>query len=112
MITSTERYVPVVTLPIKENIKILEHLNQGFKRAISWKKYRVEITTQPKNNNLDYMINPTFRNIIRLFVQLLKVANNDAAVNCFIKYYMSLLEIKDFNASIDKKTFFPATRKK
>ena len=112
MITSTELYVPVVTLPIRENIKFLEHLNQGFERAISWKKYRVEITTQPKNNNLDYMINPTFRNIIRLFVQLLKVANNDAAVNCFIKYYMPLLEIKDFNASIDKKTTFPATRKK
>ena len=26
-------------------------MKQGFKRSISWNKYRFEITTQPKNNN-------------------------------------------------------------
>ena len=97
-ITSTKLYVPIDTLPVNdENIKFLEHLNQGFKRTISWNKYRSEITTKLKNNNLDYMIDPTFRNINRLFVQLLKMLNNDAAINCF-KYYMLLVEIKDFNA--------------
>ena len=39
------------------------------------KKYRSEITTQPKSNNLDYMINPTFRNINRLFALLIKIGN-------------------------------------
>ena len=68
MITSTNLYVPIVTLPINDNIKFLENIKQGFKRTISWKKYRSEITTQTKNGSLDYLINPKFRNINRLFV--------------------------------------------
>ena len=50
----------------KDNIKFLENIKKGFKRTISWNKYRSEITTQLKNNNLNYMIDPTFRN--RLFL--------------------------------------------
>ena len=61
-------YVPVVTLSINDNIKFLENIKQGFKRKISWNKYRSEITTQPENDNLDYLIHLTFRNINRLFV--------------------------------------------
>ena len=47
-IYNTELYVPVVTLSINDNIKFLENIKQGFKRTISWNKYRSEITTQPK----------------------------------------------------------------
>ena len=63
-ITSTKIYIPVATLSINDKIKFLENLKLGFKRTVSWNKYTSEITTQPKNNNLDYMINP----INRLFV--------------------------------------------
>ena len=38
-------------------------LKKGFKRTISCNKYRSEITAQPKDRNLDYIIDPTFRNI-------------------------------------------------
>ena len=50
-----------------------EHFKQGFKRTLSWNKYKSEMTTQPNNNNLDQMIDPTFRNINRLFVKSFKV---------------------------------------
>ena len=63
MITSPKLYVPVVTLFTDDNIKFLENIKQGFKRTVSWNKYRSEITTQTKNNNLDYLIDQTFRNI-------------------------------------------------
>ena len=33
--TSTKIYVPVVTLSINNNIKLLENIKQGFKRMIS-----------------------------------------------------------------------------
>ena len=36
--------------------------------TILWNKLRSEIATQPKNNNLDYLINPIFKNINRLIV--------------------------------------------
>ena len=47
-IYNTELYVPVVTLSINNNIKFLENIKQGFKRTISWNKFRSEISTQTK----------------------------------------------------------------
>ena len=90
MITSTKRYVPIVTLSVNDNIRFLENIKQGFKRTISWNKYRSEITTQPKNNNLGYLLDPTFRNINRLFVLSFENSNNDPTKNSFDKYYMPL----------------------
>ena len=52
-ITNAKLYEPVVTLSISDKIKFLESLKQGFRRAISWNKYKSEITTQPNINNLD-----------------------------------------------------------
>ena len=99
-------YVQVATLSVNNNNKFFENIKQGFKRTISWNKYRSEIITQTKNNNLYYLTDPTFRNINRLFVLSFKNGNDDLARNSFDKYYMPLVEIKDFNALVDKKTFF------
>ena len=33
---STKLYVPVVTLPTKENVKLTKQLSKGFKRSIFW----------------------------------------------------------------------------
>ena len=106
MITSTKLYVPVVTLSINGNITFLENIKQGFKRTVSWNKYRSDITRQTKSNNLDYLIDPTFRNTNRLFVLLFKNGNDDPARDYFDEYCMTLVEIKDFNALIDNKPLF------
>ena len=105
-INNAKLYFPVVTLPINHNIKFLENIKQGFKRTISWNKYRSEITTQPKNNNLDYLIDPIFRNVNRLFVLSFKNGDDDTTRYSFDEYYMPLVEIKDFNALIDNNHFF------
>ena len=76
-------YIQVVTLSINDNIKFLENIKQGFKRTISWNKYRSEITTQPKSNNLDYLIDPTFRKISTLFALSFKNGNYDPTSNSF-----------------------------
>ena len=104
-INNAKLYVPVAMLSINGNIKFLENINQGFRRAISWNKYRSEITTQPKNNNLDYLIDPTFRNINILFVLSFKNGDYDPTRYYFEKYYMPLVEIKDFNPLINNKPF-------
>ena len=61
---------------------------------------------QPKNSNLHYMIDPTFRIINRFFVISFKNSDNDPTRNSFEKYYMPLVEIEDFNALINIKPFF------
>ena len=104
-INNAKIYVPVVTLSINDNMKFLENIKQEFKRTISWNKYRSEIATQPKNNNLDYLLDPTFRNINRLFVLSFRNGNDDPERNSFDKYYMPLVEIEDFNALINNKPF-------
>ena len=61
-------HVPVVTLPAKNDNKLLEKLKTGFKRTIKWNKYRSEMSNQTKYNNLSYLIDPTFTNVNRLFI--------------------------------------------
>ena len=90
-INNAKIYVPVLTSSINDNIKFLEDIKQGFKRTFFCNKYRSEITTQPDNNNLDYLIDPTFRNIYRLFVFSFKNINPR---DFFVKYYMPSMEIK------------------
>ena len=95
-----------MNLSINYEIKFSEDIKQEFKKTISWNKDNSEITTQPKNNNLSYVIDPIFRSINRFFVISFKNGINDATRDSFEKYYMSLAEIKYFNVLIDNKTFF------
>ena len=88
---------------INHKIKFL-HLKKWLKRTISWNKCRSEIKT-PLRNNLDYMIDPTFRNINRLVLSF-KNGNNDPMRDSFHQYYMSLAEIKDLDTLIDNKPIF------
>ena len=90
-------YVPGVTLLVNDNISFSKYIRQGFKRTILWNKYRSEITTQPRNDNLDYLIDPTFINFNRLFVLSFKNGNDFLTRYSFDKYYMLLVEIKDFD---------------
>ena len=46
--------------------------------------------------SLDYMIDPTLRNINRLLDLSFKDGGNDSARDSFDKYYMPLVKIKDF----------------
>ena len=55
-------------LLLKENdTKLWEQLKTGFKKTIKWNKYRSQMTVQPQNNNLNYLIDPKFANVNRLF---------------------------------------------
>ena len=96
-------YVPVVTLSAENDNKLLEQLKTGFKRKIKWNKYRSKMSNQTKNNSLNYLIDPTFTNVNRLFV--LTFENEDDGTS-FSKSYVPKVEIKDFNVLTDGKPFF------
>ena len=61
------------------------------------------MSNQTKNNNLNYLIDPTFTNVNRLFI--LSFKNEDDRTS-FSKYYVPKVEITDFNVLIDGKPFF------
>ena len=96
----------------KENdIKLLEQLKSGFKKTIKWNKYRSQMTIQPQNNNLNYLTDPTFTNVNRLFV--LSFQRNAGENNptkdhrdSFSHYYVPNATMKYFNVLTDGKSFF------
>ena len=105
-IKDTKLYVPVVTLSKENDIKLLEQLKSGFKRTIKWNKYRSQMTIQPQNNNLNYLIDPTFTNVNRLFVLSFPRNNNTDSRYSYSNYYVPKVKISDFNVLIDRKSFF------
>ena len=96
-ITDKKLYVPVVTLSKESDIKLLEQLKSGFKRTVKWNKYRSQMTIQPQNNNLNYLIDPTFTNVNRLFVLSFPRNNNTDSRYSFSNYYVPKVRISDFN---------------
>ena len=99
-ITDCKLYVPVVTLSTE---KLFEMLKSGFKRTVRWNKYMSYISNQAKNSNLNYLIDPTFEKVNRLFV--LSFENEDERT-AYYKYYLPNLEIKNYNGLIDGNPFF------
>ena len=61
------------------------------------------MSNQAKNNNLNYLVDPTFTNVNRPFV--LSFANENDRTS-FSNYYVPKTEIKDFNVLTDGKSFF------
>ena len=104
-ITHTKLYVLVVTLSKENDRKLLEQLKTRFKRTIKWNKCRSQMTIQPQNNNLNYLIDPTFTNVNRLFILSFPRNNNTDSRYSYSNYYAPKVKINDFNVLIDGKSF-------
>ena len=102
-INNCKLYVPVATLSKIDEIKLLTNLKSGFKRQIKWKKYRLQMSTEAINNNLNILIDPTFTNLNRLFVLAYQIAIDRQS---FSTFYLPRVMIKDYNVIIDKLAFF------
>ena len=62
--TPAKLYVPVITHSSQNNAKILQQLKSVFKRKISWNKYQSKKSRQAQNQNLDFLLSPSFCIII------------------------------------------------
>ena len=63
------------------------------------------MTSQPKNNNVNYLIDPTFMNVNRLFALSFRRNTNTDSRYSFLNYYVPKVIINDFNVLIDGKVF-------
>ena len=98
-ITDTKLYVPVVTLSTQGNAKLLQQLKSGFKRTINWNKYKPKVSPERQNQYLDFLIDPSFQEVNKLFVLSFQ---NEEERKVHTEYYLSKVEIKD-NVMIDGK---------
>ena len=102
-IIDTNLYVQVVTLSTQDDAKLLEQLKSGFKRVINWNKYlsRPEALTQ--DPNLNYLIEPSFQGVNRLFDLAFE---NDTQRKVHCGYYLPNVKIKNYNVTINGENFF------
>ena len=101
-ITDTKFYVPIVTLSIQANVKLLDQLKHVFKKS-NWNKYQLKVSTQTKSQYLDYFVDPRFQGLNRLFV--LSFENNVYRTS-YKRYFLKFLTIKDYSVMIVRKEFF------
>ena len=102
-IVDTKLCVPILTLSTQENAKLLQQLKSGFKRTINWNKYHSKTTIQnTPNRHLDFLIDPSFQGVNRLFVLPFNV--NDSRIG-HSKYYLPTAKVEDYNVMIDGKIF-------
>ena len=98
-ITNFKLYVSVVTLQTEYQNKLYEKLKTGVSIYFMWSKYRSQVIKQTATNKLNYLVNPTFNNVNRLFVLAFP---NEEDRSSFSKYYTPAVEIKDYNIILNR----------
>ena len=102
-ITDTKLYVAVVTLSTQDNEKLLQRMKSRFKRTVNWNKNEPKISVDQQNSYFDFLINPSFHLVNRLFI--LSFENNNGRTG-YTRCYLPLVEIMDYNVMIDGQKFF------
>ena len=93
-----------MTLSIQDNSKLLQQLKFGFKRVVNWNKYLSKPELLRRNPNLNHMVEPSFQGVNRHFV--LAFENNNTQRTSAKGYYLTNVEIKDYNIMINGENFF------
>ena len=93
----------LVTLRTEYQNKLYKDLKTGISIDFTWIKYISQMINQTATNNLNFLIDPAFNNINRLFVLAFP---NEEDRRSFSKYYTPTVEIKDYNLIIDGEPFY------
>ena len=74
-----------------------------MKRTINWNKNLSKPELLAKTPILNHLVEPSFQGVIRIFVLAFE---NDAQRTSNKRYYLTNVEIKNYNVMIDGKNFF------
>ena len=81
----------------------MQKLKSGGKRTISWHKYhRKTKTLTAPNPYLDYLIEPSFQGVNRLFVLPFNTLDNRTGHS---RYYLPTAKVEDYNVMIAGRNF-------
>ena len=102
-ITDCKLYVPVVTLRTQHQNQLYKDLKTGIPIDFKWNEYRSQMINQRATNKLNFLIDPTFNNVNRLFILTFPYEEDRRS---FSKCYTPTVEIKDYNVIIDGEPFY------
>ena len=106
--TFTITDVPVVTLSIEDNTKISKLLNKGFKRQVSWIKYKI---IPSKKYDANYYtrerIHASDQGVKRLFVLAYRDrgGTNRGTADSHRRYFLPRVKNENYNIEIDGTNF-------
>ena len=88
---------------------MLGKLKLGFKGTNNWNKYQSKVSIKRQNQYWDYVVDAGFQGVNRLFV----LSFEDNAIRTrHTRYFLSIVEIKDYNITIDGQKCFDQSIKK
>ena len=107
-ITDAKLYVPVVTLSIEDNAKLMKLLNEGFKRFVYWNKYKViPNKTYNQNSYIRKLLDASFQGVKRLFVLAYdNTGDNPVTADSHKRYFLPRKKINNYNIEIDGRNFY------
>ena len=110
-ITNTKLYVPVVTLPTKQNLKLMKQISKDFKRSIFWNEYKSKIETQEADNNnvKRILLDSSFQEANRFYVLTYDNTKNGAnrvEKNSHQKYFLPRVKLTKYNVLINGLNFY------
>ena len=106
--TFTITDVPVVTLSIEDNTKISKLLNKGFKRQVSWIKYKIIPSKKyDANYYIRERIDASDQGVKRLFVLAYRDrgGTNRGTADSHRRYFLPRVKIENYNIEIDGRNF-------
>ena len=119
MITNTKLYVPIVTLPTKDNTNLTNQLNEGFKITIYWSQYVSKPLTEQAANKTGitrFPLDVAFQGVNRLFVLAFEDTRANEAIyapaprnlvanrvirDSYRNYFVPRVDIISYNVTID-----------
>ena len=107
-ITDAKFYVPIVTLSLEDNTKLSKLLNEGFKRQVSWFKYK--IIPSKKYDANDYIrerLDASDKVVKRLFVLACRDRGgaNRVTAGSPRRYFLPRVKIENYNIEIGGRNF-------
>ena len=67
-------------------------MKSDFKRTVNWNKYQSKVLMERQNQNLDYLVDPSFQRVDRLFVLSFE---DNAHRTRDTGYFLPKVEVKD-----------------
>ena len=112
-ITDAKLDVPIVTLSIEDNSKLIKLLNEGFKRPIYWNEYKVipnktvELTAVNDVKYIRELLDSSWQGVQRLFVLAYNntAGNDQVSVDSYKRYFLPRVKIDNYNIEIDGRNF-------
>ena len=106
-ITDAKFYVPIVTLSL-DNTKLSKLLNEGFKRQVSWIKYKIIPSKKyDANYYIRERIHASDQGVKRLFVLAYRDrgGTNRGTADSHRRYFLPRVKNENYNIEIDGTNF-------